>query len=89
MRAITINWVGPVDQIVKTLADKSSYRYIVLGSVPPVPLTVNIDVTNKPIIEVLRSIGLQLGARADVYVDSAEQIIALTYAPVTGRGDIR
>lgn len=89
MRAITINWVGPVDQIVKTLADKSTYRYVVLGSVPPVPITVNVDVTNKPIIEVLRSIGLQLGARADVYVDSAEQIVALTYAPVTGRGDIR
>lgn len=89
MRAITINWVGPVDQIVKTLADKSSYRYVVLGVAPATPATVSVDVTNKPIIEVLRSIGLQLGARADVYVDSAEQIVALTYAPVTGRGDIR
>jgi defect-in-organelle-trafficking protein DotD len=89
MRAVTINWVGPVDQIVKTLADKSSYRYVALGAAPATPVTVSVDVTNKPIIEVLRSIGLQLGARADVYVDSAERIVALTYAPVTGRGDIR
>lgn len=89
MRAITMNWVGPVDQIVKTLADKSSYRFVALGAAPAAPVTVSVDVTNKPIIEVLRSIGLQLGARADVYVDSAERIVALTYAPVTGRGDIR
>ncbi len=88
-RAITINWVGPVDQIVKVLSDKASYRFVTLGAVPSTPVVVNVDVTNKPIIEVLRSIGLQLGARADVYVDSAEQIVALTYAPVTGRGNIR
>jgi defect-in-organelle-trafficking protein DotD len=87
-RAVTINWVGPVDQITKTLADKATYRFVSLGSAPATPVVVNVDVTNKPIIEVLRSIGFQLGARADVYVDSAEKIVALTYAPVTGRGDV-
>ena len=89
MRAVTLNWVGPVDQIVKLLADKASYRFVPLGSVPATPVTVNVDVTNKPVIEVLRSVGLQLGARADVYVDSNERLVALTYAPVTGRGDVR
>jgi len=88
MRAITINWVGPVDQISKVLADKSSYRFVTLGAAPATPLVVSVDVTNKPVIEVLRSIGLQLGARADVYVDSAEKIVALTYAPIIGRGDV-
>lgn len=87
-RAVTIAWVGPVDQITKVLADKASYRFVSLGTAPATPVTVSIDVTNKPIIEVLRSIGYQLGARADVYVDSAEKMVALTYAPVTGRGDV-
>lgn len=87
-RAITINWVGPVDQITKLLADKASYRFVTLGSVPSTPVVVNINVTNTPLIEVLRSVGYQLGARADVYVDSAERMVALTYAPSTGRGDV-
>lgn len=87
-RAVTINWVGPVDQIVKLLSDKASYRFVTLGSAPATPVVVNVDVTNKPVVEVLRSIGLQLGARADIYVDSAERLVALTYAPVTGRGDV-
>jgi defect in organelle trafficking protein DotD len=87
-RAVTLNWVGPVDQITKLLADKASYRFVTLGAVPATPVVVNINVTNKPVIEVLRSVGLQLGARADVYVDSAEKLVALTYAPTTGRGDV-
>lgn len=87
-RAITINWVGPVDQITKVLADKASYRFVALGTVPATPVVVNVNVTNTPIIEVLRSVGFQLGARADIYVDSAEKMVALTYAPVTGRGDV-
>ena len=87
-RAITISWVGPVDQIVKTLADKASYRFVTLGSVPATPVVVDVNVTNKPIVEVLRSVGFQLGARADIYVDSTERLIALTYSPVTGRGDV-
>jgi defect-in-organelle-trafficking protein DotD len=87
-RAITINWVGPVDQITKLLSDKASYRFVTLGAAPATPVTVTVNVTNKPIIEVLRSVGFQLGARADIYVDSAEKLVALTYAPVTGRGDV-
>lgn len=87
-RAITIKWVGPVDQITKVLADKASYRFVTLGTVPATPVVVNVNVTNTPIIEVLRSVGFQLGARADIYVDSAERLVALTYAPVTGRGDV-
>lgn len=87
-RAITISWVGPVDQITKVLSDKAGYRFVTLGSVPQTPVVVNVNVTNTPLIEVLRSVGYQLGARADVYVDSAEKMVALTYAPVTGRGDV-
>lgn len=87
-RAVTINWVGPVDQLTNLLANKASYRFEVLGSVPATPIVVSVDVTNKPIIEVLRSIGLQLGARADVHVDSVGRIVELSYPPVTGAGDV-
>ncbi len=88
MRAITINWIGPADQIVYTLANRAGYKFQALGELPSTPVVVSIDVTNQPLIEVLRSIGLQLGARADIRVDSAAQRIELMYAPVTGVGDV-
>jgi len=86
MRAMTITWVGPPEQLMRKLADRASYNFIALGNRPPVPLVVNVDVQNEPVIEILRDIGLQLGVRADVKVDSERQMIELHYAPVTGVG---
>lgn len=86
MRAMTLTWVGPPEQILRKLADRASYNFLALGNRPPVPLVVNVDVQNKPVIEILRDVGLQLGVRADVKVDSERQMIELHYAPVTGVG---
>lgn len=85
-RAITLTWVGPPEQVLRKLADRASYSFVTLGNRPPVPLVVNVDVQNQPVIEVLRDVGLQLGVRGDVKVDSQREIIELHYAPVTGVG---
>jgi defect in organelle trafficking protein DotD len=85
-RAVTITWVGPPEQILLKLADRASYNFVTLGNRPPVPLVINVDVQNQPVIEILRDIGLQLGVRGDVKVDSTRKIIELHYAPVTGVG---
>jgi defect-in-organelle-trafficking protein DotD len=85
-RAITVNWVGPVEPIAKTLADRAGYGFQTVGAGPPVPLVVSIDVENKPVIEVMRNLGLQLGTRADVKVDGVNKMVEIHYAPVTGAG---
>jgi defect-in-organelle-trafficking protein DotD len=85
-RAITVTWVGPPEQILRKLADRASYDFLTLGNRPPIALVINIDVQNEPVIEVLRDVGLQLGVRADVKVDSERRVIELHYAPVTGVG---
>jgi defect-in-organelle-trafficking protein DotD len=85
-RAITVNWVGPVDRITKTLADRAGYSFNVIGNTPPTPVVVSLDVENKPVIDVLRNIGLQLGMRADIRVDSARRVVEIHYAPNAGVG---
>lgn len=81
-RAISVSWIGPVEPMLQALADRSSYNFFVLGVAPPVPAVVSIDAENKPVIEVLRNIGLQLGTRADVHVDGNKKTIEIRYAPV-------
>lgn len=81
-RAITINWIGRADQLAKALADRASYGFMTLGDEPPVPLVVNIDAVNQPVIDVLRDLGLQMGERATLRVDSGRRMIELHYAPV-------
>lgn len=85
-RTISVEWIGPADQIVQKLANRASYQFLSYGNQSPVPLLVNINVENRPVIEVLRDIGLQLGARADVKVDAQRRAVELHYAPVTGIG---
>lgn len=82
---ITITWSGPVEQIVKTLAAKAGYTYRTAGASPDVALTVMIDSYEKPLIDVLRDVGLQLGNRADVAVDINGQVVQLRYAPTDGK----
>ncbi|MEM9468871.1 MAG: DotD/TraH family lipoprotein [Pseudomonadota bacterium] len=85
-RSMTLSWVGPADQITKLLADRASYSFLTIGNAPPVPLIVDINVRNRPVIEILRDVGLQLGKRADIKVDATSEIIELHYSPITGRG---
>ena len=85
-RAITVNWVGPVEQITKTLADRAGYSFNVVGNTPVTPVVVSLDVENKPVIDVLRNIGLQLGMRADIRVDGTRRVVEIQYAPNPGVG---
>ncbi|NCO03722.1 MAG: DotD/TraH family lipoprotein [Alphaproteobacteria bacterium] len=85
-RAITVSWIGPAEEITKQLADRASYTFLRIGDPPPVPMVVNIDAENKPVVDVLRDIGLQLGMRADVKVDSIRRTVEIHYAPVIGLG---
>lgn len=85
-RAVTVNWVGPVEPIAKTMAERAGYNFLPVGAPPAIPVVVSIDVENRPVIDVLRDIGLQLGMRGDIKVDSSQRIVELHYPPNTGVG---
>ena len=87
-RAVTVNWIGPAADITQMLAERAGYRFEQLGAAPATPVTVNLDVTNKPVIEALRSVGLQLGSRGDIHVDSQRRVVELQYGSVLGAGNI-
>lgn len=85
-RAISVNWVGPIEPITTTLAERAGYQFLTIGTAPPVPVVVSVDVENRPVIDVLRDIGLQLGVRGDVKVDSQRRVVEIHYPPNTGIG---
>jgi defect in organelle trafficking protein DotD len=81
MQQITIRWTGPIEQIAQLMANQAGLQFRTQGRPPAVPLTVVVDVYEKPLIEVLRSIGLQAGQRADLNVDGQTGVIEIRYAP--------
>jgi defect-in-organelle-trafficking protein DotD len=79
---VTIRWTGPIEQITQMLAARAGLQFHALGSPPPVPITVAVDVYQEPLIDILRSIGLQADRRADIHLDGYSGMIELRYAPV-------
>lgn len=80
-RAMTVNWVGPVEPIVATLSGRAGYNFQTAGDKPGTPIIVSLDAVNQPVIDILRDIGLQLGRRGDVKVDSQSKMIEIHYPP--------
>jgi defect-in-organelle-trafficking protein DotD len=82
-RTVSVEWVGPIEPIVRRLADRAGYATQVNGDRPPAPLVVSILAKQKSVVEVLRDVGLQAGTRADISVDPDRHIVELNYAPVS------
>lgn len=85
-RTITVNWVGPIEPIAKTLADRAGYSFLVLGNEPSIPVVVSVDAANSRVVDILRDIGLQLGKRGDVKVDARSRMVEIYYSPNAGIG---
>jgi defect-in-organelle-trafficking protein DotD len=83
-RTVSVSWVGPIEPIARSLADRAGYAFRVNGDTPPVPLVVNVQAKQKSVVEVLRDVGLQAGQRADIAVDPESKVVELNYAPVSG-----
>jgi defect-in-organelle-trafficking protein DotD len=81
MQPVTLRWSGPVELVTRTLAERAGYKFRVKGNIPAVPLSVNVDVYQQPILHVLHDIGLQAGHRADLSVDAISGVIEVAYAP--------
>lgn len=82
-RAVTLNWTGPVEPLVQELSRKAGYRFGTIGARPSTPVIVTISSINKPLINVFRDIGLQMGARADLKVNARTRMIELQYNDFT------
>lgn len=84
---VSVNWTGPVEPLAKALADRTGYSFATLGDEPAIPIVISVNVTHTPAIEVLRDMGLQMGQRADLRVDSPRRAVEVHYgAPHDNEG---
>jgi len=83
-RTLSIDWNGPIEPLARRLADRAGYNFMSIGDKPPVPIVISITAVQKPIVELLRDVGLQAGTRADIIVDVDRHVVEVSYAPITG-----
>jgi defect-in-organelle-trafficking protein DotD len=76
----TIDWSGPVEPLIRQIANASAYRIRVLGTQPAIPILVTVNVKNAMLGDVLRDVGYQCGRRATVAVFPSSRVIEVRYA---------
>ena len=76
---VSVDWVGPVEPLIKKLAIMSSYRVNVIGNPPSIPVIVSINQRDMAIGEILRDALLQSRSQVDVQVYPENQLIELRY----------
>lgn len=82
---VNIDYIGKPQELLQTIAVRYGYRYIESGKWADLR-TINIRVQKTSPIEVLRNIGYQIDAYADVVLEKNTKIIRLTYKPLPPRG---
>lgn len=78
--ATSIDWSGPVEPLLRQVAQSSDYRLRTLGSPPAIPVIVTVYAKNEMLGDILRNIGYQCGRRASVVVFPESRVIELRYA---------
>jgi len=76
----TVDWSGPVEPLVKQMAQAAGYRLNVLGTAPAIPVMVTVYEKDKMLADILRNVGYQCGRRAAVVIYPDNRVIELRYA---------
>lgn len=78
--ATSIDWSGPVEPLLRTMAKTADYRLRTLGTPPAIPVIITIYAKNEMLGDILRDVGYQTGRRASVVVFPESRVIELRYA---------
>lgn len=75
----SVDWVGPVEPLLRRIADASCYHVRVLGREPAIPAIVTINVKNTSFADILRNISLQIHKKACIVIYPRSRVIELRY----------
>ena len=79
LREVTVDWTGPLRELAKRLAELSGYEFRETGSPAVQPVMVDVHSVNRPLIAVLREVGLQGGTRVKLLVDARRRVVEVIH----------
>lgn len=78
-KTASIDWNGPVQPVLKKIAQATHYRLRVIGRKPSLPVLVSLNMHNRPLADILRNIMYQVVLKADIAVYPHSRTIELRY----------
>lgn len=78
----SVNWSGPIEPLLKRLADQTHFNLRILGKAPQVPVVVTVTAYNAPLGSIFRDLDFQVGHRAEIIVFPETKTVELRYARI-------
>lgn len=75
----SVDWSGPIEELIDRIAKASHFKIRVLGKSPAIPVLISISIKDKSLAEILRDIDYQAGRKANIHVYPNSQIVELRY----------
>ena len=75
----SIDWTGPLQPIVRKIAQASHYRVRVLGKEPAIPIIIALSMRNVPLADILRDVSYQAEKFAKIKVYPGRRVIEIRY----------
>lgn len=75
----SVNWSGPIEPLLKKIAEATGYKLKVIGGPPAMPVMVTVAEKNVPIGDIVRNIGLQARSQEHLLIFPTIKTIQLTY----------
>ena len=79
LREVTVDWTGPLAELARRLAELSGYEFRETGSPAVQPVMVDVRSVRRPLIAVLREVGLQGGTRVKLLVNAERQVVEIVH----------
>ena len=76
----SVNWSGPIEPMLRRLANQTHFNLRVLGKSPQVPIIVTVSTYNAPLGSIFRDLDFQVGHRAEIMVFPETKTVELRYA---------
>lgn len=77
--AVDMNFVGPIEAVLRTLALTANYEFVAIGA-PKAAIVVSASGRQRPWIELVHAVALQLGSRGEIVVNDELKRVEIRYA---------
>ncbi|QLH43945.1 MAG: type IVB secretion system lipoprotein DotD [Coxiellaceae bacterium] len=75
----SVNWNGPVEPLVRKIAQASGYKVRVIGKTPAIPPLIYVNAQNTPLAEILRDASFQVEKKAIIALYPRSRVIEIRY----------
>lgn len=79
VQPVTVDWQGPIDELLEDMAERAGYSFSVDGNPPTNMMMVNLRAEEEPLFGVVRRAGNQVHGYADIAFNPSARSIEIRY----------